>query len=98
MNQPEIIGISGNYYTSYMPVAKFDKKKGIAIVFPKALCTASLVNQDGAIGIKLTFEAQDVNTTDLKQLMIVKGNTELLSVIVNKVKRGGWCSPIPLFN
>ena len=69
----EIIGISGNYYTTYMPVAKFDKKKGIAVVFPKALCTASLVNQDGAIGIKLTFEAQDVNTTNLKQLMIVRG-------------------------
>ena len=71
----DIIGVAGNYHTSIMPVAKFDKSKGVAIVFPKALCTASLVSQDDGVGIKLTFEALDINTSDLKQLMIVSAAT-----------------------
>lgn len=71
LNSGEIVGIPGNYKTTVMPVAKFDKTKGVAIVFPKALCTASLVSQDDGVGIKLTFEAMDINTTHLKQLMIV---------------------------
>jgi hypothetical protein len=68
----DILGIDGNYYTSVMPTAMVDKSKGVAVIFPRALCTASLVAQDGGIGLKLSFEALDINTANLKQLMIAR--------------------------
>jgi hypothetical protein len=75
LTSSDIIGVDGNFYVSYMPVAVFDKKKTTCIVFPKCQVTASLVNQDNGVGLKLSFEAQAISTANLKQLMIVRTAT-----------------------
>lgn len=75
MTSSDIVGIDGNFYVSYMPVAVFDKTKKTAIFFPKCMVTASLVSQDNGVGLKLSFEAQAISTTHLKQLMILRAAT-----------------------
>ena len=75
LTSADIVGIDGNFYVSYMPVAVFDKQKKTAIFFPKCQVTASLVNQDNGVGLKLSFEAQQISTANLKQLMIARATT-----------------------
>jgi len=75
LTSSDIVGVDGNFYTQIMPVAVFDKQKKTAIFFPKCQVTASLISQDSGVGLKLSFEAQSISTTNLKQLMIIRATT-----------------------
>ena len=64
------VGFGHQIAAQYMPVAWFNRDKNILVSFPKALCVATLVNQDGGIGLKVTFTAQKLNTANLKTVML----------------------------
>lgn len=64
------VGFGHQIAAQYMPVAWFNRDKNILVSFPKALCVATLVNQDGGVGLKVTFTAQKLNTANLKTVML----------------------------
>ena len=56
--------------SQYMPVSWANREKGIVLTFPKALATAEIIDQDGGLGLKVSFVAQKLNTTNLKTVML----------------------------
>lgn len=64
------VGFGHIIAAQYMPVAWTNREKNIIVSFPKMLATAELVDQDGGIGLKVSFVAQKVNTATLKTVML----------------------------
>lgn len=64
------VGFGHEIAVQYMPIAWFNRDKNVIVTFPKALCVATLVNQDGGIGLKVSFTAQKLNTANLKTVML----------------------------
>jgi hypothetical protein len=64
------VGFGHEIPAQYMPVSWFNRDKNILLTFPKALCVANLVNQDGGVGLKVKFTAQKLNTANLKTVML----------------------------
>lgn len=64
------IGFGHEIPAQYMPVSWFNRDKNMLLTIPKALCIATLSNQDGGIGLKATFTAQKMNTANLKTAIL----------------------------
>lgn len=64
------VGIGHVVATQYMPMAWANREKNIIVTFPKALVVATLVSQDGGVGLKITCTAQKLNTANLKTVVI----------------------------
>lgn len=75
MTSADIIGIGDQVSTITAPCGWFNREKGIAILFPKARITATLVSQDGGVGVKLSFTAEKISTANLKTMMIASAVT-----------------------
>lgn len=56
--------------SQYMAVSWANREKNIVLSFPKMLATAELVDQDGGVGLKVSFAAQKINTATLKTVML----------------------------
>lgn len=64
------VGFGDKVAAQCMPVSWFNRDKNILVTFPKALCVATPVNQDGGVGLKVSFTAQKLNTANLKTVML----------------------------
>lgn len=64
------VGIGHEVAAQYMPIAWANREKNIIVTFPKAQVVATLVSQDGGIGLKITCTAQKLNTANLKTVIL----------------------------
>ena len=64
------VGFGDQVATQFLPIAWLNREKNMIVTFPKALVTATLTNQDGGIGLKLSAKAMKVNTANLKTVML----------------------------
>ena len=75
MTSADVVGIGDRVSSISAPCAWMNREKGIMVLFPKARITASIVDQAGGLGVKLSVTAEKVSTANLKTMMIASAAT-----------------------